>query len=78
MLTSQQSNPMAAGFLSSTLEFEVDSLILLYNVLYKGKRQRALEILKMRGTAHPQKTCGLEIKHGGMVIDADKIVEVNH
>lgn len=41
--------------ISTSLEFEVDSIILLYHTLKNGRRIRALEILKMRGTEIPEK-----------------------
>ena len=40
---------------TGTLEFEADSIILLYFLRSKGERKRYIEILKMRGTAHSKK-----------------------
>jgi len=56
------------------LQFEVDSIILLYHKREKGIRKRAIEILKMRGTTHAGKTLQLDITNKGIVIDPNKIV----
>ena len=78
ILTSQQPNRADTQFISSSLEFEVDSLILLYNILRKGHRDRALEILKMRGTAHPQNIFSMEIKDGGIAVNPDRIMNIDN
>ena len=44
------------------LDFEVDSILWIYNSKIKGVRTRALEIFKMRGTKHTTKTFPIEIK----------------
>ena len=49
------------GKIFSELEFEVDSLIILYHIKKRGVRNRGLEILKMRGTKTPQKTFPFKI-----------------
>jgi circadian clock protein KaiC len=60
---------------SGSLQFEADSIILLYHFKQKGQRSRAIEILKMRGTCHTNKTMALEIVHKkGLVIHPNKIV----
>ncbi|MBU0456958.1 MAG: ATPase domain-containing protein [Nanoarchaeota archaeon] len=55
--------------LSTSLEFEVDSIILLYHIKKKGIRKRALEILKMRGTKIPEKTIYLDITNKGLAVN---------
>ena len=53
---------------SRTLEFEVDSIILLYFVRLKKDRERFIEILKMRGTRHSRKIYPLSIEKTGVVL----------
>ena len=60
----------------SSLEFEADSIILLYHFKEKGKRERALEILKMRGTSHTNKTISAEITNSGLKVKPSKVVYV--
>jgi len=52
-----------------SIEFEADSIILLYFVRIKGERKRFLEILKMRGAKHSTKVYPFEIDKG---INVDK------
>ena len=61
--------------ISSELEFEVDGVILLYNIRERGIRKRAMEILKMRGTKHLRKTISFEITNKGIVTHPDRVVE---
>jgi len=56
----------------SEIEFEVDSLIVLYHGKFKGIRRRGLEILKMRGTKIPAKTFPFEITSKGIIVDVRK------
>ena len=67
LLTSEEEikngNPISAA-----LEFEVDSIILLYNLKTDGERKRAMEILKMRGTKHTQKTFSFGINKSGIFV----------
>lgn len=53
---------------SSSIEFEVDSIILLYYPREGDTRKRALEILKMRGTEHSKKIFPLRITEKGINI----------
>lgn len=53
---------------SHTLEFESDSIIILYFVSNKGKRERYLEVLKMRGTNHSTKMYAFDITKKGISI----------
>lgn len=61
--------------ISSELEFEVDGVILLYNIRERGVRKRAMEILKMRGTNHLRKTINFEITDKGINVHPDQVVE---
>ena len=56
------------------LQFEVDSIILLYHGKEKGIRKRAIEILKQRGTTHAGKTLEIEVTSKGLVVNPNKIV----
>jgi circadian clock protein KaiC len=58
----------------SLLDFEVDSIIYLYNMKKQDTRTRALEIYKMRGTKHSAKIFPLEITDKGIVIYPDQTV----
>ncbi|MFC1768661.1 RAD55 family ATPase [Nanoarchaeota archaeon] len=60
--------------ISAAIEFEVDSITMLYHVKQKGERIRALEVLKMRGTKIPSKTLALDITTKGVVIDPKSVV----
>ena len=60
-----------------SLEFEVDSVILLYHMKAKGERLRALEILKMRRTQHSQKTYEITINANGIKINKNKIIKMS-
>jgi len=46
---------------STSLEFEADSIILLYFIRLKNERKRLIEVLKMRGTNHSTKIYFFEI-----------------
>lgn len=59
---------------SSALEFEVDSIIILYHAKSDGVRKRALEVLKMRGTKTPDKTFPLEIDSKGLRVSPQGMV----
>ncbi len=54
---------------SRTLEFEVDSIILLYFVRGKFERERYIEILKMRGTKHSRRIHQFTIDKFGVSIN---------
>ena len=60
--------------IASSLEFEADGIILLYHVRKKGHRERALEILKMRGTKHPNDIVKVNITQKGIFVDPKTIV----
>src|SRR3989344_3442250 len=59
--------------MTSSLEFEADSIILLYHFRDKCERKRAFEILKMRGTRHSNKTMMFDITSNGITIHTQKI-----
>ncbi|MFH1803140.1 MAG: ATPase domain-containing protein [archaeon] len=53
---------------SRALEFEVDSIMVLYFVRGSKERERYLEILKMRGTNHSNKIYPFSVGKKGLVI----------
>lgn len=53
---------------SHTLEFEVDSIILLYFVRAEKERERYIEVLKMRGTKHSRRIFPFIIEKSGIVL----------
>lgn len=58
---------------SRVLEFESDSIILLYFLRDKKQRNRYLEVLKMRGTQHSNKIYPFIIKKNGIVLSTKPI-----
>ena len=68
ILTAQEKF-MNRDTLEAELEFELDSIILLYHVKLKGGRRRAIEVLKMRGTKIPDQTYALDITTKGIVVN---------
>ena len=61
--------------ITAAMEFEVDSIVLIYHVKQKGIRYRGLEILKMRGTKIPDKTIAMEITSKGIMINPNSVVD---
>ncbi len=53
---------------AKTIEFESDSITLLYYLLQKGERKRYLEVLKMRGVKHSRKVYEFEITPSGIKV----------
>lgn len=53
---------------SKSLEFESDSIILLYFIRQSKERQRFIEVLKMRGTNHSRKIYDFDISKKGILI----------
>lgn len=58
----------------TSVEFEVDGVILLYNIRKGDLRERALEILKMRGVSHSNKIFPMKITDNGVVVFPDETV----
>ena len=52
----------------SYLEFEADSITLLYYLSSRGTRQRFLEVLKMRGTDHSKDVHVFKVMRGGIKV----------
>ena len=75
LLTSEEESAYEKT-MAASLEFEVDGIIIMYHAKLKGKRIRALEILKMRGTDHSPDTVEVDITKRGLEIKPDKIVDL--
>jgi len=59
------------------LEAEAEGIILLYHFKTQGRRKRAIEILKMRGTKHPNETMKLDFSDHGLIVKPDEVVTVS-
>ncbi|WP_430827687.1 ATPase domain-containing protein [Candidatus Nanohalovita haloferacivicina] len=53
-------------------EFLADGVIILYNLKQDGVRQRAAEILKMRGAKHDERMAATNITSQGIKIYPDQ------
>ena len=73
VLTSQARSSENQVIMDAALEFEVDSIILMYHTKKGGERIRAIEILKMRGTKIPSKTYTLGIGNKGIYVTNETI-----
>lgn len=79
-LIKETSNPTHIGTVTpepaEAVSFLSDGIICLYNVIYpNGRRDRAMEILKMRGSNIDTKIVRMEIKSkGGLIILPNKVV----
>lgn len=71
MLTLQEDAEARTGGYTTSLEFEADSIILLYFIRHQGERRRFIEVLKMRGTNHSTKTYPLNIGKQGVMIGGE-------
>ena len=54
---------------TKALEFESDSIVVFYFLRNKNKRERYIEILKMRGTNHSENIYKFDITEKGINID---------
>jgi len=68
LLTLEAKPPKDDKSTAHTLEFEADSIIFLHYIRNKGKRERYIEILKMRGTQHSTSLHKTEIDKSGIII----------
>ncbi len=63
-----EDDPSSKESAAHSIEFETDSIILLYFVRKKNERERFIEILKMRGTKHSKKVYEFLIEKSGLTI----------
>jgi circadian clock protein KaiC len=75
-LLTSQATKVTADEIEAELEFEVDGIIVLHHFKKKGIRERALEVLKMRGTKIPEKTMRMEIGDKGITVDPSKVISI--
>jgi circadian clock protein KaiC len=66
VLLTYEKDPSIEKKTSSMLEFEVDSIITLYSLRIKNKREKFLEVFKMRGTRHSIEIFPFSIEKGGI------------
>ncbi len=73
LLTSEQ-EPDPEKHSSTIMEFEVDGVILLYNLRKGDVRERSLEVFKMRATQHSAKIFPMKIEDTGIVIYPEETI----
>jgi len=66
VLLTYEKDPSIEKKISSMLEFEVDSIITLYSLRIKNKREKFLEVFKMRGTKHSTEIYPFSIEKNGI------------
>ena len=67
LLTSEQ-EPDPEEHHSTLMEFEVDGVILLYNIRKGDIRERSIEIFKMRGTSHSARIFPMKVSPEGVTV----------
>ncbi len=78
LLTLEEDPVISKGFTTAkTIEFESDSITLLYYVPQKGERKRFLEVLKMRGVEHSKKIHEFEITSKGIKVLSKNIKKIH-
>jgi len=60
------------------IEYLADGLILIYNIRKGDARELALEVFKLRGTAHERKLCLMKITSKGIVLYPNQQVLANN
>lgn len=73
LMTSEQ-EPDPDKHNASVMEFEVDGVVLLYNIRKGDIRERSIEIYKMRGTHHAAKIFPMRITSNGITVFPDETV----
>jgi circadian clock protein KaiC len=72
-LLTLEENPVLGGSGPSTsLEFEADSIILIYYVVEGAKRRRYLEVFKMRGTNHSTEIHPIRVGKNGLSVGENR------
>lgn len=57
-------------------DFQADGIIFLHHYTVKGSRERAMEVMKMRGTQIPNKIMKMDIDKSGIAISPSKAVSL--
>jgi KaiC/GvpD/RAD55 family RecA-like ATPase len=78
LLTLEDESPETQEGVASSIEFEADSIILLYFIRRKTRRERFIEVLKMRGTKHSTEIHNFDIKDNGIVVGSSKLSNSIH
>jgi len=73
-LLTAESEPDPSQHKAMIMEFEVDGVILLYNVRKEDTRERSLEILKLRGIHHASKIFPMKVTDQGIEIYPKEVV----
>jgi circadian clock protein KaiC len=68
-LLTYEGDPLKESTEHKALEFQSDSIILLYYLRSRSKRERYIEILKMRGTKHAENVYKFSIENKGIEVD---------
>lgn len=55
-------------------EFLADGVVVIYNIRRQNTREKAIEVLKMRGAKHQKKIVSMNITENGVVINPNKEV----
>jgi len=77
LLTLEEDLTETKELTSKAIEFESDSIILIYFPSEKGERNRYLEILKMRGVKHSKQVHRFEIGKSGISVSLRKVNNFN-
>lgn len=78
LLTLEEDPMISKEFTTAkTIEFESDSITLLYYLPRKGERKRYLEVLKMRGAKHSRKVYEFEIGSTGIRVLSKKLNRID-
>jgi circadian clock protein KaiC len=76
-MTAEVQQLLGAGHLTGEgASFIADNIIHLRYVEIGGRLERAISVLKARGTAHSSEVRGLSIQPGGPVVDADRFKDL--
>jgi len=72
ILVTEEDKPSLTRELSTFLDFEVDGVVFLYNLRMQDERQRAIEIVKMRGSDHSKRIHPFVISNKGIKINLNR------
>lgn len=78
LLTLEDEKPETEGGVASSIEFEADSIIVLYFVRRKIRRERFIEVLKMRGTKHSTEIHPFNITDKGISVSSGHLINSLH
>ena len=73
LLTLEEDPLNSKELTAKTIEFESDSITLIYYMPQRGERRRYLEILKMRGVKHSKKIYEFDIGQHGITVSSKRL-----